>query len=694
MSDSNAQPQAKWVAPSAPRWLRPFALFWLFLLAGAIIYAPSLSGELIWDDAYLVDANPFFRSPIFLLETFRHGLFVDSTAAYYRPIQDWSYVWDYFLWGNNTFGFHLTNVIVHCLAAWLLCQMLRGILPGLWPEKVERALIPAVAAAVGLLWLVHPIHNAAVAYISGRADPLAAMFALGAWCLVLSGLRGNAMVVLRIATFPLAALALFLALGSKEIALTWCGLFGIWLWGFDRTVSIPRKIGLTFGVLAVVGLYAAVRLTASLPGPASAGASAPLALRVLMMFRALGDYVSLLVFPAKLHMERMIYTGAGEGQGAFWQREIFYQYLGMLGALVGLAGILWLRWRAPGRALRAFGAIWFLIGFLPISNLFPLNAQVAEHWIYMASIGAILFAAGLVLPWWPNHRRLVGAVIAIAALGLAGRTMARSFDWSNPTVFFQRTASEGGDSVRTGLNIASQKSSAGDLAGAEKILRQLVQQYPTYSPARFALSAFLLGQGRVAEAAKFAVAPKVDQSQSIWPWKDDYNRLYLELAQHDGTGCEEAVAAMAKKYPSQWRFVQLQAVLAEQSSGPAAALPFIEPYVHRYWWEREAVMAQARLREATGDRAGAINAYRHASRLDIRNGDALSEMARLDLALGHGEAALAMQKQALRREPQRPSLQRRLAEILRALNRPDEAAAAEAKAAGMEAAARQFAAPH
>jgi len=46
----------------------------------------------------------------------------------------------------------------------------------------------AVALLVALVWIVHPIHNAAVAYISGRADSLAAVFALSAWLLLLKAL--------------------------------------------------------------------------------------------------------------------------------------------------------------------------------------------------------------------------------------------------------------------------------------------------------------------------------------------------------------------------------------------------------------------------------------------------------------------------------------------------------------------------
>ena len=41
---------------------------------------------------------------------------------------------------------------------------------------------------VALVWTVHPVHNAAVAYISGRADSLAALFALSAWLLLLQAL--------------------------------------------------------------------------------------------------------------------------------------------------------------------------------------------------------------------------------------------------------------------------------------------------------------------------------------------------------------------------------------------------------------------------------------------------------------------------------------------------------------------------
>ena len=51
----------------------------LLCVAGALTaYAPALSGGLVWDDVYLVGENPFFKSPVFGLEVFRHWLFFDS----------------------------------------------------------------------------------------------------------------------------------------------------------------------------------------------------------------------------------------------------------------------------------------------------------------------------------------------------------------------------------------------------------------------------------------------------------------------------------------------------------------------------------------------------------------------------------------------------------------------------------------
>ena len=77
-------------------WFKPLWVRLLFLgIAGFVVRLPSLQGEPVWDDDYLVRTNPLIKSPILILETFRHYLFQDTFSAHYRPVQNISYLFDY-----------------------------------------------------------------------------------------------------------------------------------------------------------------------------------------------------------------------------------------------------------------------------------------------------------------------------------------------------------------------------------------------------------------------------------------------------------------------------------------------------------------------------------------------------------------------------------------------------------------------
>ena len=80
-------------------WLRCTLLF----VVGLLVRAWSLNGQRIWDDQYLTWENPFIKSPLLILETFRHYLFLESFSTHYRPIQTLSYLVDYCLWNTDTY---------------------------------------------------------------------------------------------------------------------------------------------------------------------------------------------------------------------------------------------------------------------------------------------------------------------------------------------------------------------------------------------------------------------------------------------------------------------------------------------------------------------------------------------------------------------------------------------------------------
>src|SRR4029077_17466580 len=126
------------------------------------------------DDDYLVRTNPFIKSPVLFFETFRHHLFQDMFTAAYRPVQSLSYLIDSVVWNNNFYGYHLTSLACHLASGILLYLLLRQLLPsvqnsaGISPAGLNRSIPGIPAFFVALIWIVHPVHSAAVDYVSGR----------------------------------------------------------------------------------------------------------------------------------------------------------------------------------------------------------------------------------------------------------------------------------------------------------------------------------------------------------------------------------------------------------------------------------------------------------------------------------------------------------------------------------------------
>jgi tetratricopeptide (TPR) repeat protein len=684
---------ARMDSPTLPLWLeksglwlaRPLIAWLACLLAAFLVYAPALGGDLIWDDFYLVGENPFFRSPVFGLEAFRHYLFFDSFSTYYRPVQNWSYIFDYWLWGGAPLGYHCTNIVLHAHCGFLLFLLLRRLLPGLCAAlaEKERGSTGAVALLVALVWLVHPIHNAAVAYISGRADSLAALFALSAWLLVLQALE-KCVPWKKAALGLLAGAALLVALCSKEIALVWLILLLGHLFGFDRQHPRTAKWAVLAGVAAILGAYAVLHALPGYRAPMQDGGPPPWDARVLLMFRALGDYASLIFYPGRLYMERAISDPGIYRNLAAWREHARYEYLSILGLLALLAAIWLCAKRDPGRRLRLFGAAWFAVAFLPISNLFPLNAEVAEHWIYLASIGALLFLAGAILALPPRLHLACTGLAVLALAGLGARTAVRSGDWINAETFCARTIAAGGATPRILSSLAAVHGQRGDYEKQERILRKMIAQFPDYAPARMNLGICLSRQGRAAEAGELLGAARAQagevarQYPRTWP-----AALHLAQLRRKAGHPDEALAILREaraRFPETWELVKAESELRRESDGPAAALPPVADFAAAHWWHFDAQITLGALRFAAGQSDAGIAALQHACRLDIHDGRAFAGIAEIELARGRAEAALTAQFAAMERDPDQPRQYAALAGILEKLGRKAEAAAALRKA--------------
>jgi Flp pilus assembly protein TadD len=660
---------------------------------GFIIRLPAIQGGLIWDDVFLSRDNPFIKSPLLALEAFRHYLFLDSFSGHYRPVQNLSYMFDYFFWNTDPAGFHLSNILLHVAAGLLLYRLLTHLFSkeaDLWnSDDPGSARAGALAAfIISGIWMVHPVHSAAIDYISGRADSLAFVFSAGAWLLVLRA-RITKTRLLKPILYLLAALAGVLALCSREIACIWMLIFLVHTLVFTRNIAKKVKITTIVCCALVLGAYAELRRlpVARAEKPFTENWSAPV--RGTLMLRALGDYGRLMVFPGNLHMERTIFDPDNYLSRESWRKTAASEYLSILGLVVLAAFIYGCSRSGIGQRARIMGTVWFFAAYLPISNIVQLNATVAEHWLYLPSVGFLLFLGGCALDLPRRFGPSLTAIAAIAILALSVRSTIRSSDWSNEEKFYKRTLAAGGTSCRVGVNLAQIYANRAEYATAEKMFRHILETNPDYPIARNNLASVLAHEGKAAESeALFArSAEQAKQSKSQYPrtWIAAFNIAHMRSRANDDAGAIAVLERARADYPEVWELISLESELLRRTQGPLPALRLIENYTRQNWWHHAAWLAEGRLHAENNDVGQSTRALRYAALLDVHDVQALNLLAAISVRQNQLEQACVAQRRAIAREPDQPRQYLMLAEILDKMGRTSEAQTARDDATRLKA---------
>ena len=146
------------------------------LLAFAFVYAPALNHSFTWDDKTLA-SHPAFEGRVADIVTITQQELVDremlSVVGFevpfdsYRPVLNLSHYAEIQAFGREPLPMHAINLLLALLSAWLAFIVLRDVF----------CIDPTWAAAGAALFLLHPIQVESIAYISGRGDLLAGLFA-------------------------------------------------------------------------------------------------------------------------------------------------------------------------------------------------------------------------------------------------------------------------------------------------------------------------------------------------------------------------------------------------------------------------------------------------------------------------------------------------------------------------------------
>ncbi|MDB4349807.1 tetratricopeptide repeat protein, partial [Omnitrophica bacterium] len=427
----------------------------LIIILGLAIYANSLGGQFIWDDELLVRDNAYIRDWTNMRNIFTKDIGSGAGRAFkpYRPLQIFTYAIDYSLWGPGVRGYHLTNAILHILVALALYWFINT----LYADRL-------ISLFTSIFYLVHPVHVEAVSFISGRADPLAALFMLLCFIFYIKHIDSK-----RISLYLCMAASYILAVFSRESSLILPLLLLLYHYAFKKRINLK-------GFLSLVGiaiLFILVRYNifkcAVFP---EAGTSTVLQ-RVPGFFAALTEYIRILFLPLNLH------TGYGDRLFNLLNPKA------IIGVII-LAFLSLYLFYAAGTKKRDpkdmifFGVSWFLITLLPQSNLYYISAYMAEHWLYIPSIGFFLILARFLSRACRIEKlKVLTAVFIIGLLGFYSYLTIKQNDyWREPIAFYERTLRYAPDNPKLCINLGNLYRNTGRKEEAEFLFERAIEINP------------------------------------------------------------------------------------------------------------------------------------------------------------------------------------------------------------------------
>jgi tetratricopeptide (TPR) repeat protein len=588
---------------------RRFSLLACLVFVTLIAYQPAWRGGILWDDEGHL-TRPDLRSAQGLA---RIWVSPGATQQYY-PVVHSAFWLQHRLWGAETLGPHLVNIVLHAVSAFLIALILR-----------QLAVPGAVLAA--FIFALHPVHVESVAWMTELKNVLSGMFYLGAALAYLAFDRTRQRQL-----YALAAGLFVLALLSKTVTATLPAALLVLMWWRRGRLDWKTDAApiIPFAVIAIASGAVTIWFERWLIGAEGPDFDLTGIERCLIAGRAVWFYLAKLLWPADLIF---IYPRWNVGAGVWWQ------YLYPLAVVMALATLWW--WRRRSRAPLA-AMLLFCITLAPalgFFNVYPfLYSFVADHFQYLASIPVIaLLSAGLTKLTAPRYAA-IAPVPLVLILGFL--TWRQAHHYTDAETLYRATLARNPSTWMAHNNLAVVL-----LAGApgrERVQEaashagEAVRLRPRYAEGHYNLGTTLERLGELDAAVReYKAVLDIDPYQAR-----AHHRLGLTLRTLGRE--EEAVAALVQ----------------------ATAYDAASPALH---------LDLGRALAESGRTSDAIAQFREASRLDPGSAEAHQNLGSALLQQHKPDEALLELTEAVRLDPTLADAEYNLGLALEAGERLDEA---------------------
>lgn len=409
----------------------------ILLFFGLCVYSNAIFHPFVHDDVVFIEKNPLISTldikDIFFSPAPFSGS-SDIANSYYRPLLDILYRIQYQNFGKVAYKYHLFNIFLHVLNAYLVYLILSFLL-----DEQMFALFGS------LLFLIHPLQSEAVSCIVGVSNLLYFLLCSMSFYLYLlakkdaKSFKSSVCYLFSLMIFAVSLLAKEQAVVLPFIVI----LYEICSWVYTDQ-DIKDDLGPCKIVFKGAG-YFLVLLCYFYLRKAAVGSSLSesflineeLGLRILSIPRTILLYVSLIFFPVGLHYYRNIDILQPFLMPTLFLSALIVVFLLIINSLKS----------TKQKFLAVFGTGFFFVSLLPVLNIVPIVNEysfvlAADHFLYLPVFGMILFVIVVVkelLGKYNIYKRMIIAVLSFIVVILCAVTLRLNGFWANEISIFERT---------------------------------------------------------------------------------------------------------------------------------------------------------------------------------------------------------------------------------------------------------------
>ncbi|MEO8147414.1 MAG: tetratricopeptide repeat protein [Bacteroidia bacterium] len=468
----------------------------IILFATAFIfYGNSISNQFALDDLIVITGNQFTQKGFAgLKDIFTHDAFVGAygealnlSGGRYRPFSIAMFAIEKQMFGYTPQVFHFFNVFFFGITVVVLFLFLCRLF-----SKYNYTL-PFLAA---LLFAIHPIHTEVVANIKSCDEIFALLFSLLTFYLLLpktekkievktnsrsnkkevskgQKAKGNATVLSESTTSNIghtersrsaqtanlitASLLFFIALLSKENAITFIALIPLGLWMFTndsiKTIAIKTAPLIVVSVIYILmrAKFAGIvgdRVTTDIMDDSYMRATMMEKLATITQVQL--RYLVLMIFPYQLSYD----YSYNQIPLVNWSNPF-----ALLSLVIHLGALVFAVMNIGKQKIISYSIIIYFITFSIVSNLvFNIGTSMAERFTYMPTFGfCILLAYGLLkllkfdLTGNEKLKPLAIGITAVIVLVAATQTIPRNKDWKDNYTLYKADVNKVPNSARARL---------------------------------------------------------------------------------------------------------------------------------------------------------------------------------------------------------------------------------------------------